>query len=249
MHVILPSRWSLIRRQTTEIVYAISLHFWSSARFLQMQLHLNWPLWTNLWTISVFSGSVTPELMKFLFGRTIISRENVQMSALYKTHLDATIHWCNLPAHFWRTNYCALVKQTIWNASPLNRSCWGIHASSSLHTAFVLLLIVLSHICLLSGLKAHQRRWKRLKVGDVFCDYIPGLRVKKLGTQNATSVLEWFASQLFEQLYGRRMCPDSVVYYQRTCNSSSQKHQAGCVQITPPADFSFWHLIDLKRML
>lgn len=129
--------------------------------------------------------------MKFLFGRTIISRENVQMSALYKTHLDATIHWCNLPAHFWRTNYCALVKQTIWNASLLNRSCWGIQASSSLHTAFVLLLIVLSHICLVSWLKAHQRRGKRLKgtVGDVFCDYIPGLRVKKLSTQNATSVL------------------------------------------------------------
>lgn len=131
MHVILPSRWSLIRRQTTEIVYAISFHFWSSARFLQMQLHLNWPLWINSWTISVFSGSATLELMKFLFGRTIISRENVQMSAFYKTHLDATIHWCNLPAHFWRTNYCALVKQTIWNASPLYRSCWGIQASSS----------------------------------------------------------------------------------------------------------------------
>lgn len=29
------------------------------------------------------------------------------------------------PAHFWRTNYCALVKQTIWNASLLNRACQG----------------------------------------------------------------------------------------------------------------------------
>lgn len=73
-----------------------------------------------------FSGSVTPELMRLLFGRTIISRENVclvQMPVLYKTHLDATIHWCNLPAHFWRTNYWALVKQTIWKASPLNCTC------------------------------------------------------------------------------------------------------------------------------
>lgn len=42
-----------------------------------------------------FSGSVTPELMRLLFGRTIISRENVclvQVPVLYKTHLDATIH-------------------------------------------------------------------------------------------------------------------------------------------------------------
>lgn len=42
-----------------------------------------------------FSGSVAPELMRPLFGGTIISRENVgsvQMSVLYKTHLDATIH-------------------------------------------------------------------------------------------------------------------------------------------------------------
>lgn len=30
-----------------------------------------------------------------------------------KTHLDATVRRCNPPARFWRTNYCALVKQTI----------------------------------------------------------------------------------------------------------------------------------------
>lgn len=158
MHVILPTRWSMIRRQTAQIVYTTSLHFWWFARFSQMQLHLNWPLWINSWTFSGFSRLATPELMKFLLSeqsfpaRTFIC--SVQMSVLYKTHLDATIHWCNLPAHFWRTNYCALVKQTIWNASPLNYTCRGIQASS-LHAAFVLLLLALSHICLLSGLKAN----------------------------------------------------------------------------------------------
>lgn len=105
--------------------------------------------------------------MRLLCGRTIISRENVclvQMSVLYKTHLDATIHWCNPPAHFWRTNYCALVKQTIWKANPPNCTCQGIQAPlpSRVHAAFVWLLLVLTHICLLSGLKAHQRRVRRL---------------------------------------------------------------------------------------
>lgn len=51
------------------------------------------------------------------------------MSFPYKMHLDTTIHWCNLPAHFWRTNYCTLVKQTIWNASLLNRACQGSWAT------------------------------------------------------------------------------------------------------------------------
>lgn len=76
-------------------------------------------------------------------------------------HLDVTIHWCNLPAHFWRTNYCALVKQTIWNASLLNRACQGKQATPSLPRAFVLLLLVLSCICLLSEIKAHQLRTER----------------------------------------------------------------------------------------
>lgn len=112
------------------------------------------------------AGLVAPGLNESLLKGTIISTGNVHLLGAdvfpYKMHLDATIHWCNLPAHFWRTNYCALVKQTIWNASLLNRACQGSRATPSPpHAAFVLLLLVLSCICLLSQIKAHQRRIER----------------------------------------------------------------------------------------
>lgn len=148
---------------------------------------------------------------------------SVQMSFLYKTHLDATIHWCNLPAHFWRTNYCALVKQTIWNASPLNRTYRGIQVSSSLHAAFVLLLLVLSHICLLSGLKAHQRRGKRLCSAQGNCWWCFFVTTSQVCACKESQHAKLFAFQLFEQLYGRRMCPDSMVCYQTTDVSKDAK--------------------------
>lgn len=107
-------------------------------------------------------GWVRHSWIKYLKG-TIIYTGSVPLLGAdvfpYKLHLDATIHWCNLPAHFWRTNYCALVKQTIWNASLLNRACQGSRATPSPpRAAFVLLLLVLSCICLLSEFKAHQLR-------------------------------------------------------------------------------------------
>lgn len=194
---------------------------------------------------------------------------SVQMSVLYKTHLDATIHWCNLPAHFWRTNYCALVKQTIWNASPLNRTCWGIQASSSLPAAFVLLLLVLSHICLLSGLKTHQRRGKRLCGAQGNCWWCFFVTISQVcvcrGSRAREMLLHRFHMICFpavrtavwqenvSRLLG--LLSDNWCFQGFKANRSERKHQAGCVQITeagaeiPPTDLSFWHWIDLKRMV